>query len=122
MDNTGTYTKIPKCNVELHAREAQYASRVMGGKGLFNQAEARFTFVENPKRGKRSKLISATEHATLRRRENGAFSMSFVFEDGRYIAETLISECRTLAKRAKEHLDKEAKNAPKAQDDETAKE
>lgn len=103
-----TYKTIPRATVEIHAREEKIGSRVMGGKALFNEHEERFTFVENEKRKKRSKLILATPHATLRLRESGFFSMSIVFEhDEKYVSEALLSEVRDLVKKAKAEATKQ---------------
>lgn len=107
-----TYKRIPRATVEIHAREEKFASRVMGGKALFNEREERFTFVENEKRKKRSKLLLATPHATLRLRESGIFSVSIVFEHNeKYVSESLLAEVRDLVKKAKaEALKQKPKN------------
>lgn len=82
----------------------------MGGKALFNEYEERFTFVENEKRKKRSKLLLATPHATLRLRESGIFSISITFEhDEKYVSASLLSEVRELVKKAKMEASKQQK-------------
>lgn len=104
------FTKVSPVNLEVHSRDDKFQFRVMGGKGLFNSQEQRFTFVENPKRGKKSKLVRATPHATLRLRENGNFSISIVFEgDEKYVDSTLLSEVRELVKASKAEIEENAK-------------
>ena len=110
---TQIYTKIPSVNLEIHARNQKIASRVMGGKALYNDRESRFTFVENERRKRRSRLITTTDHATLRRRDNGTFSITLTFtDDEKRLSSSLTSELRHLLLHARSlslHKNQESK-------------
>lgn len=101
---------IKAANVDLYHRDEVYQNRVMNGKALYNQSQNHLSFVENPPRKNRSKLILASGHASLRRRTNGSFSINIVFEkDEKYVKEALISEVRGLVNAASTFIDEPEK-------------
>ncbi len=108
MENEKIFKQLPPTDVEVFATREQINGRVMCGKALYTGEQDRFAFVENPPRVKRSKLVLASSHASLRKRANGDFSINVVFTAGeKYIKESLINEVRGLVKAAQDYKDEE---------------
>ena len=111
MDTQVTnFRKFTDLNVEFHTNRPEVSGRIMSGRALFTQQEDRVTFVEAPPRANRSKLILASNHASLRRRHNGKYSINIVFgHNEKWVKEQLLAEVRGLASAASKDAEEEAK-------------
>ncbi len=74
---------------------------VLRGKGLLNQQENRFIFVQNPPRGPRSVEVGRTAHSRTVRRPDGFYTVTFRFDSGeKQILAALLAEVRAVVKNA----------------------
>ena len=111
QSNNNKLSKIPQVSLEVYHRTESIPNRVLNGKALYSLDNNRFSFVENPPRAARSKLILASGHASLRRRHNGKFSINIVFErQEKYLKETILNEIRGLVQAANDYHDDEEEN------------
>lgn len=109
MENATTFHELGKNDVSVYARNEIQSGKLMSGRAIYNLGEHRFSFVENPPRTRRSKLIRASGHASLRRRHDGSYSINIVFKrDEKYVRDSLLSEVRALSQAATD--DKEDDN------------
>ena len=79
---------------------------ILRGKGLLNQQEHRFTFVQNAPRGPRSVEVGRTQHCRFVRRPDGMYTATLRFDAGeKFILSALLSEVRSIAKQAQADME-----------------
>lgn len=104
MDSTKefTYSKLTDMSVELQSQE-QRNMVLLRGKAVLNETEKRFTFLQNPPRGKNSVEVGRTSHGRMVRRNDGLYTLTFrmINIDEKYIGESLLAEVRNIVKLAK---------------------
>lgn len=116
-----TYSKLTDMSVEMQSQTKRDMT-LLHGKAVLNESEKRFTFLQNPPRGKRSTEVGRTMHGRMVRRNDGLYTLTFRMIDmnEKYISESLISEVRNIVKIAKNDQEaqklKEAEEFKKAQE------
>lgn len=74
---------------------------ILRGKGLLNQQESRFTFVQNSPRGPRSVEVCRTAHSRSVRRPDGLYTVTFRFDASeKMVLPALLAEVRSVVKNA----------------------
>lgn len=123
MSEVKNYKKWSDMAVELqHRQEVNPDMHVLNGKGLLNQHESRFTFIQNEPRGPRSVEVGRTKHCRIVRRPDGKYTATLRFGAGeQQLLAALLAEIRRVTKMAQEDMetqDAEAKAAARKQDKE----
>lgn len=98
MEDTYRYTKYSEMAVEMHSQENSDL-HVLRGRALLNSAESRITFVQNPPRVKRSKVLDRGKHTILRQQIDGKMLITMRFDNfEEYITSQLVAELRNVMK------------------------
>lgn len=101
-----SYKKFSDYSLEMQSHDEPNMA-ILRGKGLLNQQEHRFTFVQNAPRGPRSVEVGRTRHCRFVRRPDGLYTATFRFDAGeKYVLSALLAEVRSVTKQAQE--DREA--------------
>lgn len=94
------YKRFSDYSLEMMAQD-DVNMVILRGKGLLNQQESRFTFVQNAPRGARSVEIGRTAHSRSVRRPDGLYTVTFRFDAGeKQVLPALLAEIRTIVKNA----------------------
>lgn len=102
-----TYKKFVDMGLEVMHRETTDPNmHVLSGKGLLNQQEARFVFIQSEPRGPRSVEVGRTKHGRIVRRPDGRYTATFRFGAGeQQILPALLAEMRRTTKYAVEDME-----------------
>lgn len=91
--------KFEHMEVSVFAQQVQVINQVLRGRVLIDPGDQRCLVVENPPRGQRSREIGRTMHARIVERPDGDFTITFrIKRKEKYKRESMIAECRALAK------------------------
>lgn len=94
------YRRFSDYSLEMMAQDEPNMV-ILRGKGLLNQEEARFTFVQNPPRGARSVEVGRTAHSRSVRRPDGLYTVTFRFDASeKQVLPALLAEVRSVVKNA----------------------
>lgn len=96
------YKRWSDVNLELMHREGVDPNmHVLSGRGLLNQHEQRFMFIQNEPRGPRSVEVGRTKHCRIVRRPDGKYTATLRFGAGEsQILAALLAEVRRVTKYA----------------------
>ena len=114
-----TYAKYDAIALEMQS-QSERDMKILHGKALLNEQAARLTFIQNPKRGRRSTEVHRSPQGRMVRRPDGGYTFTLRFQVGeKYLRETLISEVRNAVNTATNDNKLQTQNSKKDEDKRT---
>lgn len=102
MKEDNSYKRWTDMSLEIqHRAAADPNMHVLNGRGLLNQFEHRFTFVQNEPRGARSREVGRTKHSRIVCRPDGRYTATLRFDACEpQLLSAILAEVRRVVKYA----------------------
>lgn len=98
------FESIQLVRLDMITNTLPQANRVLGGKGLYVEADSRFVFVQRPPRGPRNKRLMRSQHFSLIHRRDGSFYATMTLQnDEQDFEHELFSELSLMIKEIQKH-------------------